>query len=42
MLLVKIKDLHAVINNKPLFDEPVKKSNQGMKNLLRCQKMMVL
>ena len=40
--LVEIKDFNALIDNKPLFDQPVKTNKKRMKNLLKCQQMMTI
>ena len=47
MLLVDIKDFNALIDNKPFFDQPMKKNNNKKQknkkpviNLLKCQEMM--
>ena len=40
--LVEIKDFNALINNKPFFDQSVKKRNKKrMKNLVKCQETMI-
>ena len=35
MSLVKIKDFNVLINNKPLFDQPVK-NEEVSQNMLKC------
>ena len=43
MPLVEIKNFNALIDNKPFFDQPVKKTNKKrMKNLSKCQKKMII
>ena len=43
ILFKKIKDFNALIDNKPYFDQPVKKTNKKrMKNLLKCQETMIM
>ena len=38
MSLVKIQGFNALIDNKPFFDQPIKKTNKKhMKNLPKCQ-----
>ena len=39
MLLVKIKDYTALIDNKPFFDQSVKKNKKCMKNLYEVYEM---
>ena len=41
MPLVKIKYFSALIENKPIFDQPVK-DKKRMKTLLKCQEMMTI
>ena len=41
MSLVEIKDFNALIDNKPFFDQPVKKNKKRMKNLAKCQETMI-
>ena len=36
--LVKIEDFNALIDNKPIFEPPIKTKKKCMKNLLKCQK----
>ena len=42
MLLVEIKDFNALLDNKSLFGQLVKKkqNKNHLKNLLKCQKIM--
>ena len=42
MPLVEIKDFNALIDNKPLFDQPAKNKQEAsnVKNLSKCQEMM--
>ena len=48
MVLVEIKDFNALINNKPIFDQPAKKKKkkkkerERMKALLKCQETMIM
>ena len=42
MSLVEIKGFRTLIDNKPSFDQPVKKNKTLMKNLLKRQKMMII
>ena len=42
MVLVEIKDFNALINNKPIFDQPAKKEHERMKALLKCQETMII
>ena len=43
MPLVEIKDFNVIIDNKPFFDQPVKKKNKKrMKNPSKCQEMMIM
>ena len=43
MPLVETKDFIALIENKPFFDQAVKKKNKKhMKNLSKCQEIMIL
>ena len=42
MRLVEIKYFNALIDNKPLFDHPLKKNKNHKKNLLKCQEMMTI
>ena len=43
MPLVEIKDFNALIDNKTLFDQPVKtRNNKRMKNLSKCQELMII
>ena len=48
MQLVKIKDSKVLIDNKPFFDKPVKtkqtnkKNKKRMKNLSKCQEIMII
>ena len=36
MPLIEIKDFNLSINNKPFFDQPVKKNKKHKKNLSKC------
>ena len=36
MLLVEVRDSNALIDNKSSFDQPVKTSKKGMKELSKC------
>ena len=40
MLLVKIKDFNTLIENKPVFDQPVKTNKKRIKNLSKCQEVV--
>ena len=42
MPLVEVKDFTALINNKPLFDQPLKTNKKHMKKLLKCQEMIII
>ena len=45
MPLVEIKDFNALIDNKPFFDQPVKKKKKNkkhMKNLPKCQETIII
>ena len=42
MPLVKIKDVNALIDNKRLFDQPIKINKKRMKNLSKCQETMII
>ena len=42
MPLVEIKDINALIDSKPFFDQPVKTNKKHMKNLLKCQEMLTI
>ena len=43
MQLVEIKDFNALINNKPFFDQPIKKTNKKhIKNLSKYQETMTI
>ena len=43
MPLVEIKDFNGLTDNKPVFDQLVKKKNKKrMKNLLKCQTRMII
>ena len=51
MVLVEIKDFNALINNKPIFDQPAKKKKkkkkkkkerERVKALLKCQETMIM
>ena len=43
MPLVEIKDFNALIDNKTLFDQPVKtRNNKRMKNLSKFQELMII
>ena len=43
MPLVEIKDFNALIDNKTLFDQLVKtRNNKRMKNLSKCQELMII
>ena len=39
--LVEVKDFDVLTDNKPFFDQPVK-NKKCMKNLLKCQEMMII
>ena len=40
---VKIKYFNALINNKPFFDQPTKKTNKTlMKDLLKCEETKIM
>ena len=40
MPLVEIKDFNVLINNKPIFKQPIKTIKKSMKNLPKCQEAM--
>ena len=40
--LVEIKYFHALIDNKPFFDQPVKNKQETYENLSKCQEMMAI
>ena len=42
MALVEIKYLNAIIDNKKLFNQPVKTRKKCLKNLLKCQEMITI
>ena len=42
MHLVEIKDFDALIDNKPFFDQPVKTNKKHIRNLLKCQEMIII
>ena len=42
MQLVEVKDFNAVIDNKPFFDQPIKTNKKCIKNLSKCQEMMII
>ena len=42
MPLVEIKDFDALTDDKPFFDQPVKTNKKHMKNLSKCQEMMII
>ena len=42
MPLVEINDFNALIDNKSFFDQPLKSKKDAYKNLLKCQKIMVI
>ena len=42
MSLVETKDFIALIENKLFFDQAVKKNKKHMKNLSKCQEIMIL
>ena len=42
MPLVEIKDLDALIDNKPFIDQPVKNTQEAYEKLMKCQEMMTL
>ena len=42
MPLLEMKDFHTLINNKPFFDQPVLGNKKLMKNLSKCQEMIIL
>ena len=42
MPLVEIKDINALIDSKPFFDQAVKTNKKHMKNLLKCQEMLTI
>ena len=41
MPLVKIKYCNPLINSKPYFDQPVKTNKKRMKNLPKCEEIMI-
>ena len=42
MPLVEVKDFNALIDNKPCFDQSVKPTKKRMKNLSKCQEIMII
>ena len=38
--LVETKYFHALIDNEPFFDQPVKNKQETYENLSKCQEMM--
>ena len=42
MPLVEIGDFNPFIDNKQYFDQPVKTNKKSMKNLLKCQEIMII
>ena len=38
MILVEIKDFNALINNKPFFDQPVKKKQEAYEKLIETSR----
>ena len=42
MPLVEIKDLNTLIDNKPLFDQPVKNKQEAYEKLIEMTKMMII
>ena len=42
MPLVEIKDFNALFDNKLFFDQPVKTNKKRVKNLLKCQEIMII
>ena len=42
MSLVETKGFNALSNNKQFFDQPVKTSKNRMKNLTKCQEIMII
>ena len=42
MPLVEIKDFNALIDNKSIFDKPIKTNKERMKNLSKCQELMTI
>ena len=42
MSLLEIKDFNELIDNKLFFDQLVKNKKKDMRNLLKCQKIMIL
>ena len=42
MSLVETKGFYALINNKQFFHKPVKTNKNRMKNLMKCQEIMII
>ena len=42
MPLVEIKDFTALMDNKPFFYQTIKTNTKRIKNLSKCQKMMII
>ena len=42
MPLVEIKSFNALIDNKPLFDQPVKNKQETYEKLIKIWKMMAI
>ena len=40
MVLVEIKDFNALINNKPIFDQPAKKKKKKKKRTRTCESVV--
>ena len=41
MPLAEVKDFNALIDNKPFFNQPIKTNKKRMKNLSKCQEIMI-
>ena len=42
VLLVETKYFNVLIDNKPVFNQLMKKNKKRMKNLLKCQEMVTI
>ena len=42
MPLVDLKDFNALVENKPCFDQPVIANKKRVRNLTKCQEIMII
>ena len=42
MPLVEIKDFNSLIDDKSFFDQPVNANQKGLKNVSKCQEIMIV